>query len=297
MPAPPPSEPGKRSPAELEKLVQPIALHPDPLIAIILPASVYPVEIVQAARFVRDTNNIPRVDQQPWDENVKAVARFPEVVAKMDAELAWTVALGQWFLDQPKELMDTIQSLRARAQTAGTLRTTEQQVVTVTNVVVLQTNVTQVVTVTNQVVQVQPANPQVIHVPTYPPTVYYPPPTYVYDPYAPLVTFGVGLAVGAIIANNCDWHGGGIYVGGGGMVVWGGAVTTAMWTSTLIRTSILTGANARTRGPATGPVLPRRDPPGRNGNRTRPACAPAGPSLPRRGPWRRAAGSPGPLGA
>jgi len=82
--------------------------------------------------------------------------------------------------------------------------------------------ITQVVTVTNQIVQVQPANPQVVYVPTYPPTVYYPPPGYVYDPWAPLVTFGVGLAVGAIIANNCDWHGGGIYVGGGGMVVWGG---------------------------------------------------------------------------
>lgn len=221
-PAPPPSAPAKRSAAELEKLAQPIALHPDPLIAIILPAAVYPVEIVQAARFVRDTNNIPQVDQQPWDANVKAVAKFPDLVAKMDADLSWTVALGQAFLDQPKELMDTIQDLRAKAQKAGTLRTTEQQVVTVTNVVVIETNVTQVVTVTNQVVQVQPANPQVIYVPTYPPTVYYPPPTYVYDPYAPLVTFGVGLAVGAIIANNCDWHGGGIYVGGGGMVVWGG---------------------------------------------------------------------------
>ena len=221
-PAPPPSAPAKRSAAELEKLAMPIALHPDPLIAIILPAAVYPVEIVQAARFVKNTNNIPLVDQQAWDANVKAVAKFPELIAKLDADLGWTVELGQAFLEQPKELMDTIQSLRAKAQKAGTLRTSEQQVVTVTNIVVLQTNVTQVVTVTNQVVQVQPANPQVVYVPTYPPTVYYPPPGYVYDPWAPLVTFGVGLAVGAIIANNCDWHGGGIYVGGGGMVVWGG---------------------------------------------------------------------------
>jgi hypothetical protein len=221
-PAPPPAAPAKRTAAELEKLAMPIALHPDPLVSIILPASVYPVEIVQAARFVKDTNNVAKVDQQPWDENVKAVARFPALVAKMDADLAWTVQLGQAFVDQPKELMDTIQSLRAKAQKAGTLKSTPQQVVTVTNVVIVETNAAQVVTVTNQVIQVQPSNPQVVYVPTYPTTVYYPPPGYVYDPYAPLVTFGVGIAIGAIIANNCDWHGGGIWVGGGGMVIWGG---------------------------------------------------------------------------
>ncbi|NJO56310.1 MAG: DUF3300 domain-containing protein [Rhodospirillales bacterium] len=87
---------------------------------------------------------------------------------------------------------------------------------------VLPTNVTQVVTVTNQVVQVQPANPEVIYVPTYPPTVYYPPPGYVYDPWAPLISFGVAVGITAIIANNCDWHGGAIWVGGGGIWVGGG---------------------------------------------------------------------------
>lgn len=220
--AAPPSAPPQRSAAELEKLVAPIALHPDPLISILLPAAAYPVEIVQAARFVKDTNNIPKIDAQPWDDNVKAVAKFPELIAKMDADLQWTVDLGVAFVEQPKELMDQIQELRGKAQKAGTLRTTPQQVVTVTNVVVLQTNVTQVVTVTNQVVQVQPSNPEVIYVPTYPPTVYYPPPGYVYDPWAPLVSFGVGMAIGAIIANNCDWYGGAIWVGGGGIWVGGG---------------------------------------------------------------------------
>jgi hypothetical protein len=214
-PAPPPSAPPKLAAADLEKIAMPIALHPDPLISIILPASAYPLEIVQAARFVRDTNNIPKVDEQPWDENVKAVAKFPDLIAKMDADLEWTMKLGQAFIDQPKELMDTIQDLRGKAQKAGTLRSTPQQVVTVTNVVVLQTNITQVVTVTNQIVQVAPANPQVVYVPSYPPTVYYPPPAYVYNPVAPLVTFGFGMAMGAIIANNCDWHGGGVWHGGG----------------------------------------------------------------------------------
>jgi hypothetical protein len=213
-PAPPPSAPAKRSAADLDKLAQPIALHPDPLIAILLPASVYPVEIVQAARFVKDTNNVPKVDQQPWDENVKAVAKVPALIAQMDADLNWTVQLGQAFLDQPKELMDAIQALRAKAQKAGTLQTTPQQVVIVTNVVVEKTVEQRVVVVTNTVVQIQPSNPQLVYVPSYPSTVYYPPPGYVYNPWAPLVTFGVGMAWGAILANNCDWHHGGVWCGG-----------------------------------------------------------------------------------
>ena len=79
-PAPPPSAPGQRSAADLEKLVAPIALYPDALIATMLPASVYPLEIVQAARFVANTNNLANLDAQPWDENVKAVARVPAVI-------------------------------------------------------------------------------------------------------------------------------------------------------------------------------------------------------------------------
>jgi hypothetical protein len=208
--AAPASATPKLSAEELEKLVMPIALHPDQLIAIILPASVYPLEIVQAARFVKDTNNIPKVDDQPWDDNVKELAKFPDMIAKMDADLPWTMQLGDAFLNQPKELMDTIQSLRGKAQKAGTLQTTPQQIVTVTNIVVYETNINNVTTVTKEVVQVQPSNPQVVYVPTYPPTVYYPPPAY--SPYAPLVTFGVGMAWGAILANNCNWGGGDVDV-------------------------------------------------------------------------------------
>jgi hypothetical protein len=198
-------------------------LYPDPLIAILLPAAAYPVEIVQAARFVKDTNNLPNLEQQPWDSNVKDVAMVPDLIAKMDADLTWTIKLGQAFVDQPKELMDTIQALRAKAQKAGTLQNTPQQVVVVTNEVVQKTIEQQVIVVTNTIVQIVPSNPQVVYVPTYNPyTVYYPPPAYVYDPYAPLVTFAAGVAVGAIIANNCDWHGGGVYVGPHGAVAWSG---------------------------------------------------------------------------
>src|SRR5262245_541203 len=151
-PAPPPSAPAKRSAAELEKLAEPIALHPDPLIAMILPAAAYPLEIVQAARFVRDTNNIPKVDDQPWDDNVKAVAKFPELIAKMDQDLAWTVNLGQAFVDQPKEVMDAIQDLRSKAQKAGNLKTSDQQIVTVTHIVVQQNNVRAVVNLTKEII-------------------------------------------------------------------------------------------------------------------------------------------------
>jgi hypothetical protein len=210
-PVPPPSAPAKRSAAELEKLAAPIALHPDPLISIILPAAAYPLEVVQAARFVKDTNNIPKVDAQPWDENVKAVAKFPELIAKMDTDLDWTINLGQAFIDQPKGLMDAIQTLRFKAQKAGNLKTTPQQIVTVTNIVVQQTNVTEVVNVTKEVIEVAPADPTVIYVPSYPPAIYYP--WYPYYPYAaPLVSFSVGFFWGAAWAshwnNHCNWgHG------------------------------------------------------------------------------------------
>jgi hypothetical protein len=217
---PPPSAPPKFSPAELEKLAAPIALHPDPLIAILLPASAYPLEIVQAARFVKDTNNVSKVDAQPWDENVKAVAKFPALIAKMDADLSWTTDLGQAFVEQQKELMDVIQALRTKANTAGVLKTTPQQVIVVTNTVIEKTVQQTVVFVTNTVVQIQPSNPQVVYVPTYPPSIYYPPPVYAGPP--PVVTFAAGIALGAIIANNCDWGGGGIYVGHHGVAVWGG---------------------------------------------------------------------------
>ena len=220
---PPPAASARRSAAELEKLVEPIALYADPLLATILPASAYPLEIVQAARFVADTNNLARLDEQAWDENVKAVARVPLVIQKMNDDLKWTIALGEAFLAQDKELLDAVQRLRAKAQGAGTLRTTPQQTVVVTNLVVERVVEQRVTVVTNTIVQVQPANPEVVYVPSYNPAyVYYPPPGYVYDPYAPLLTFGVGIAVGAIIANECDWHHGGVYVGHHGAVVWGG---------------------------------------------------------------------------
>ena len=218
---PPPAAPPKRSAADLEKLVAPIALYPDSLIATMLPASVYPLEIVQAARFVADTNNLAKLDEQPWDDNVKVVARVPAAIKKLNDDLPWTMELGDAFLAQDKDLMDAIQSMRGKAQKAGTLQTTPQQIVTVTNMIVEKTVEQKVVVVTNTVVQIQPSSPTVVYVPIYNPyTVYYPPPTYVYSPAAPLVTFGMGMMVGAAIANNnCNWNNGGCYHGSGNVNV------------------------------------------------------------------------------
>ncbi|HAB18986.1 MAG TPA: hypothetical protein DCE44_21425 [Verrucomicrobiales bacterium] len=202
------------SQAELETLLGPIALYPDPLLSIVLPAACYPLEIVEAARFVANSNNIPKIDDQSWDVNVKSVAKIPAALKKLNDDLSWTSKLGQAFLNQQKDVMDTVQVLRKKAEAAGTLKTSEQQIVIVTNMVTEKTIESQVVVVTNTIVQIAPANPQIVYVPQYvPQAVYYPPPTY--NPLAPLITFGAGIAVGAIIANNCDWHYGGVYVGGG----------------------------------------------------------------------------------
>lgn len=209
---PPPTAPTGRSKADLEKLAMPIALHPDPLIAIMLPAAVYPVEIVQAARFVKNTNNIAKVDQQPWDDKVKQVAKFPDLIAKMDMDLQWTVELGRAFVEQPMDLMNAIQDLRAKAQQTGALKSTPQQVVTVTNTVVERTYQNQVVYVTNTVVQVEPASKEVVYVPSYNPSV-----VYVDDDddeaAAAVISFGVGMMFGAAIWGDCDWHYGGCYWG------------------------------------------------------------------------------------
>lgn len=212
-PAPPPAAGARRSAADLEKLVAPIALYPDPLLATVLPASVYPLEIVQAARFVTDTNNLAKLDEQPWDDSVKALARVPEAIKKLNDDLSWTMELGEAFLAQDKDVMDAIQSMRGKAQQAGTLQSTPQQIVTVTNMVVEKTVDEKVMVVTNTVVQIAPADPTVVYVPSYPYTVYYPPPGYVYNPIAPLVSFGIAVGIGAIIHNNCDWHHGGCYHG------------------------------------------------------------------------------------
>ena len=120
---------------ELEKLLAPIALYPDPLLAQMLPASAYPVQIVQAQRWLDKNkalvakNDYSGIDNQNWDPAVKALARFPDVIKMMSADLDWTTDLGDAEVNQPQDVAEVIQALRAKAEAAGTLKTTDQQTV------------------------------------------------------------------------------------------------------------------------------------------------------------------------
>src|SRR4029077_13661871 len=120
---------------ELEKLLAPIALYPDPLLAQMLPASAYPVQIVQAQRWLDKNkalvakNDYSGIDNQNWDPAVKALARFPGVIKLMSADLDWTTDLGDAEVNQPQDVAEVIQDLRAKAEAAGTLKTTDQQTV------------------------------------------------------------------------------------------------------------------------------------------------------------------------
>jgi hypothetical protein len=217
---------------ELDQLVAPIALHPDPLLAQILMASTYPLEVVQAARFVKDNPNLKgeqlneALKQSDWDDSVKSLVTFPQILAMMDTKIDWTQKLGDAFLAQQKELLDSVQRLRAKAQAEGSLQSSPELLVTSQPaapaapaqppVVVQQAPPT--------VISIQPANPQVVQVPTYDPAVVYgawpypaypPPPPYYppgYVPGAALFSFAAGVAVGGALWGDCDWNGGEVNV-------------------------------------------------------------------------------------
>ena len=172
--------------AQLDQLLGPIALYPDPLIAQILPASTLPTQIVLADRYVGSGGDPNQVDQQPWDASVQALVRYPEVLKWMDDNLGWTTELGQAFLNQPQAVMESIQRLRQSAANFGNLQSTPQQ---------------QVVYDSGDI-EIVPANPQVIYVPVYQPAqVYY---QTCYGP--PFVSFGIGFAVGYWLNCDFDWH-------------------------------------------------------------------------------------------
>src|SRR5262249_44325448 len=112
--------PLKRAPQELEQLVGPIALYPDALIAIILPAATVPTDIVLAARSVRENpGDRSQIEHRGWDASVKSLTSYPDVLKWMDENLQWTQQLGEAFLVQPADVMEAIQRLRAKAREAG----------------------------------------------------------------------------------------------------------------------------------------------------------------------------------
>src|SRR5262245_26840686 len=239
---PPPPPPGTSAPAQpgapaftpeqLEQVAAPIALYPDPLLAQVLMASTYPLEIVQAARFVKTNPKLTddqlneKLKEQTWDDSVKSLTYFPQVLDLMNEKLDWTQRLGDAFLADEKGVLDAVQRLRARAQAEGNLKSTSEQTVTVEPAAAPPPSGSQTVVVQQQpasVITIEPANPQVIYVPSYNPTVVYgawPYPAYPpYYPYPPgyafgaaALSFGVGMAVGAAVWGNCNWGGGNVDV-------------------------------------------------------------------------------------
>ena len=203
---------------ELEQLVAPIALYPDSLIAQILMASTYPLEMVQAGKWAKKNKDLKgdaltkALEKENWDPSVKSLVNFPQVLDMMNEKLDWTQKLGDAFLAQQKEVMDTVQKLRAKAEAEGNLKTTKEQKV--------------VVEKETQTIVIESASPEVVYVPTYNPTVVYGtwpypayPPYYYYPPGyaagAALFSFGVGVAVGAAWGyawGNCNWRGGDVNV-------------------------------------------------------------------------------------
>jgi hypothetical protein len=153
-------------PEEIEQLVAPIALYPDSLVSQILMASTYPLEVVQANRWLRANKTLKgdaltkALEAQNWDPSIKSLVNFPQVLAMMSEKLDLTQRLGDAFLAQQKDVMDAIQRLRARAQAQGNLQTTKEQTVIVEQPEAQTT-----------VIKIEPADPQVVYVPSYNPTV------------------------------------------------------------------------------------------------------------------------------
>ena len=168
---------------QLDELLGPIALYPDPLLAIILPAATLPTEVVTADRYVASSGNPNVIDQQPWDPSVQALARYPSVLQYMDDNLTWTTELGEAFLNQQQDVMDSIQRLRISAQNYGNLQSTPQQ---------------QVVEDDGDI-EILPVDPGIIYVPTYEPS-------YVYYRSGFGLNFGAGFQIGVWLDRDFDWH-------------------------------------------------------------------------------------------
>ncbi|WP_106857189.1 DUF3300 domain-containing protein [Caballeronia novacaledonica] len=208
---------------QLDALTAPIALYPDALLAQVLMASTYPSQITDAAAWskanpnVKGDDAVKAVQSEPWDPSVQSLVAFPQALATMASKVDWVTQLGNAFIAQPSDVMDSVQRLRRAAQSAGNLKSNEQQKITSGPPPAGST-------ITNTtVIQIEPTNPQVVYVPTYNPTVVYGtwpypayPPVYVPPPpgYAMASAFVGGLAFGAGVAvanslwGNCNWgHG------------------------------------------------------------------------------------------
>ncbi len=177
----PPDEPF--SPDQIDNLTAPIALYPDPLLAQVLVAATFPDQIDEASRFVRDSPDSNDVDDQPWDVSVKAVAHYPTVLEMMADKLDWTTSLGQAYVSQSTDVMESVQRLRNEARSAGNLVTTpEMEVVD-----------------SGGEIDLWPAQPEYIYVPVYNPAI-------VFFNRAPLF-FRTRFLIGAWLNVDFDWRG------------------------------------------------------------------------------------------
>ncbi|MGH9369344.1 MAG: DUF3300 domain-containing protein, partial [Thermoanaerobaculia bacterium] len=197
----------KLSNDQLDSMVAPIALYPDPLLAQLLVASTYPLDIVEAQQWLGKNSSLKgdeltaAAQKKDWDPSIQAMVAFPDVVKRMSENVKWTTDLGNAFLAQPDDVMDAVQRMRLKAKEAGKLESSEQQKVETKTVE------------TKTIIEIQPASTQVVYVPTYSPTVVWGPPVYPYPPiyYPPyyagaaFVSFGVGIAVGAAISGGWGW--------------------------------------------------------------------------------------------
>ena len=202
-------EGGALSQQELDRILAPVALYPDALLSQVLMASTYPLEVVQAARWVKANPGLSggalgrALEDEPWDPSVKALAPFPQVLEMMSERLEWTQRLGDAVLTEQDRVMDTVQQLRRRAHEAGNLGTNDRQKVLVQP----------------EVIVIEPADPEVVYVPVYNPTVVYggwwwPVAPYGWYPRGYVVSsglvagisFGLGIAVSDYLWGGFDWH-------------------------------------------------------------------------------------------
>lgn len=194
---------------QLDSLVAPIALYPDPLLAQVLAASTYPLEIIQLQQWLTKNSGLKdkaltdAVSKQPWDPSVQALAGLPDVVKRLADDIQWTTDLGNAFLAQQSDVMDAVQRMRTKAKDKGNLKSSEQQKV--------ETKVVE----NKQVIVIEQSKPDVVYVPSYDPVVVYGAPAYPYPPiyYPPpgyyaagmAISFGVGVAMGAMWSGGWGW--------------------------------------------------------------------------------------------
>jgi hypothetical protein len=213
------------TPDQLYQLVAPIALFPDNLVAQVLAASTFPDQITEAWNWLQQNKALQgqqlmeAVNQQNWDVSVKGLTQFSDVLQQMAGNLSWTSALGDAYFNAPQNVMNAVQVMRQRAYDAGNLKSTPQQNVNVQNTAPSQapaapssgaSSQVTVVQAPPQTIVIQPAQPDVVYVPTYNPTVVYGAPVPAYPGYSTtamvttsLISFGVGMMVGAAMNNSC----------------------------------------------------------------------------------------------